>query len=221
MALPARVLALTILFTLALACITAANATVDPKSVLFSSLSRAIVVTATVNGNNVTNGTAMTYSKDEMAIHWHLNQSVAGGDAAFKKVVLQLCFGAPSQNARPWRQPNDVVSHSKNCKYTIASQPYNAAGNSTVWRPSQDTPGAQYFVRAWVLNSTDASATVSANSVAYGQNTDPSMSSNLVVVQPFSGTAVGINIYIICVSVVSYAALAAFFFYERWAKKNK
>ncbi|CAI5465672.1 unnamed protein product [Closterium sp. Yama58-4] len=131
----------------------------------------------------------MTYSKDEMAIHWHLNQSMWGSDAAFKKVVLQLCFGAPSQAARPWRQPNNVLSHSKNCKYTIASQPYNAFGNNTVWRPSQDTPGAKYFVRAWVLNSTDASATISANSVAYGQNTDPSMNTNLVVVTPFDAAA--------------------------------
>ncbi|CAI5944528.1 unnamed protein product [Closterium sp. NIES-64] len=221
MASPTRVLTLTILLTLALACCTAVNAVNDPSSVQFSSLTRSIVVTTTVNGNNVTNGTGMTYAKDEMMIHWHLNQSLWGTDAAFKKVVLQLCFGAPSQASRPWRQPNNVLSHSKSCKYTIASQPYNAFGNNTVWRPSQDTPGAQYFVRAWVLNSTESSATISANSVAYGQNTDPSMNTNLVVVTPFGGTAIGIDIYIVCISVVSYVALACFFVYERYAKKNK
>ena len=52
----------------------------------------------------------------------------------------------------------------------LAEQPYlGPGGNRTLWTADVNTPGAVYFVRVTMLNSTAPNATVASNAVAYGQ----------------------------------------------------
>lgn len=46
---------------------------------------------------------------------------------------------------------------------------FNVTGNVTVWRALRETPGALYFVRVYVLNSTSPDATPANSAVAMGQ----------------------------------------------------
>jgi len=46
---------------------------------------------------------------------------------------------------------------------------FNATGNVTVWKAPLATPGASYFVRVFVLNSTSSDATPANSAVAMGQ----------------------------------------------------
>lgn len=190
--------------------------------VIFGTLSKTLVVNASINGQPISvDGTSeMKYGLDNLTITWALNSSFAGKDADYKQVFFKLCFGAKSAIDRPWRKNNVDLRKSKTCKYSIKRFTYNASGGSLVYRAVDTIPDASYFVRAFVLNTTDREAGPADHAVAFGQTTDVNRTKSLFHVIGFSGRNKGITIFTICFSVVSYATLIGYFLVERSRKKN-
>ena len=134
---------------------------------------------------------------------------------SIKTVSLKLCFGASSQVERGWRKSNDLLSKDKACAFDIASQPYSASGNSTVWTVSKSVPFAQYFVRAYGVDA-------SGEKVAYGQTTNAKLNSTLFTVEPITGRHPSIDIAAGVFSAFSVLSLVGFFAVEKkLAKTNK
>ncbi|KAH6555953.1 hypothetical protein KP509_1Z214700 [Ceratopteris richardii] len=153
---------------------------------------------------------------NELFVTWALNSTAQVDDSAYRSVELKLCFGAPSQIDRRWRKTNDILSKDKSCSFDIGSpQPYQRAGNSTVWIVGNDIPFAQYFVRAYGLDS-------AGEKVAYGQSSNAQRTSNLFTVEPISGRRASIDISAAVFSAFSVLSLCGFFLYEKMsAKGNK
>eukprot|EP00270_Netrium_digitus_P020032 TRINITY_DN809_c0_g1_i1.p1 TRINITY_DN809_c0_g1~~TRINITY_DN809_c0_g1_i1.p1 ORF type:complete len:218 (-),score=41.41 TRINITY_DN809_c0_g1_i1:367-1020(-) len=188
--------------------------------VLFASLPKTLIVKAQIDGHNATNNT-LRYERDNLTVTWWLNQSFAGMDTNYKKVVIKLCFGMRSAVNRAWRKNYPDLQKSKTCKYKIAAQKYHPEGNTTTWQADKDTPGAYYFVRVFVLNSSDPTASPANNAIAFGQTTDKNRTKNLFMVEPYDGRSGSLNIVIIVLSFASYILLFGFFVVERLLKKTK
>ncbi|KAH7438433.1 hypothetical protein KP509_04G014600 [Ceratopteris richardii] len=197
-----------LMFVLLMLCILAEGAT------LFSELSESLAVYVTGADNSSPNGTKA--GTNELFVTWALNSTAQVDDSAYRSVELKLCFGAPSQIDRRWRKTNDILSKDKSCSFDIGSpQPYQRAGNSTVWIVGNDIPFAQYFVRAYGLDS-------AGEKVAYGQSSNAQRTSNLFTVEPISGRRASIDIAAAVFSAFSVLSLCGFFLYEKMsAKGNK
>eukprot|EP00897_Mesotaenium_endlicherianum_P006158 jgi/Mesen1/5570/ME000280S04666 len=186
--------------------------------VLFASLPKAIILTATINGQNVTEGSKVKVREDVINIKWRLNETFAGQDGNFKGLFFKLCFGPSSQIDRPWRKNNADLSQSKTCKYPIKSINYTSSG-SLDYIPKDTVPGAYYFVRVFAVNVSGCIAPGEC-AVAFGQTSNSSRTSNLFHVTPYSGRHTSLIIVAIVISIVSYLSLASFFIVERMLKKQ-
>lgn len=224
-------MALALCAILALAFAGRASAT---TGVLLSSLPTAFVVTAQVNGVEVTNTSnpQLVYLQDTLTVEWRLNESFVGQDGAFLQVLTRVCYGLPSTKGRAWRMPNNDLLRDRQCYTTIDTTPYPPPTTMTVngvtvplrtvsWIPGRSIPGAQYFVRVFALNSADSSASIAWNAAAYGQNSNNQTTSNLMTVIPYSGVTISLDIVVIVLSLASYALLFGIFFAEKRFKKNK
>ncbi|OWM65400.1 high-affinity nitrate transporter 3.1-like [Punica granatum] len=202
MAAPAIILA-----TLLVACLTQAC----HGNVLFSSLKRTLVVTATPKAGEVLKG-----GEDKVTVTWSLNGTYKGQDSEYKTVKVKLCYSPISQKDRGWRKTEDELHKDKTCQFTIVSRPYSASapkGNFT-WTIEKDIPQATYFIRAYALNAKD-------DQVAYGQTTNTGKTTNLFTVNAVTGRHVSLDIASVCFSAFSVVSLAFFFAIEkRKAKKS-
>lgn len=187
----------------------------------FTTLPKSLIVSAQINGQNITEGSTLLYMHDTLTVSWKLNSSFSGNDSNYKKVLIKLCFGASSAVDRAWRKNNANLLKSKTCKYKIAAQKYTPEGNTTKWKAPDDIPGAYYFVRAFVLNDSSTEAVPGMNAVAFGQTSDKDRKAHLFQVIPYKGRTWTLNIAVIVISIASYATLAAYFVYERSSKKNR
>lgn len=188
----------------------------------FASLSKTLVMNVTINEQLLTPNVNLTANQgtDRVGISWALNQTFAGNDTNYKQVFLKLCYGAPSAVNRPWRKNDPDLRISKTCKYGIKRFSYNSSGGSYIYYVPDNIPTGVYFVRAFVLNTTDREAVPADNAVAFGQTTDSTRTANLFHVQGYMGTNTGIVAFTIGFSVLSYATLFGYFFMERAMKKN-
>lgn len=214
MAVPRTLLVLSVI----LACASTVRAGVN-----FTTLSKTLIVKATINGVPITDmsGSELIYGDNNITVQWSLNSSFAGMDTNYNFVQTKICFGAPSAVLRKWRKNDPDLSLSKTCKTIIATQKYIAAGNSTTYKLHNDVPGGLYFVRSFALNSTVPTGTAAMNAVAFGQTTNVNRTTNLFKVVAFTGRNGSITGAIIAFSLFSYLALFGFFFVERVMKKNK
>uniref|UniRef100_A0A5B7B9Q4 High-affinity nitrate transporter n=1 Tax=Davidia involucrata TaxID=16924 RepID=A0A5B7B9Q4_DAVIN len=171
--------------------------------VLFSSLSRNLVITASPKQGQVLNA-----GEDSITVTWGLNQSfTAGTDELYKEVKVKLCYAPISQVDRAWRKTVDNMSKDKTCQFTIVKKPYER-NQSWEWIIEKDVPTATYFVRAYAYNS-------AGEEVAYGQTTDAKKSSNLFEVQGISGRHLSLDIASVCFSAFSLLSLFGFFLVEK------
>ena len=145
---------------------------------------------------------------DKLTVTWSLNTTEpAGADAAYKSVMVKLCYAPVSQKDRGWRKTNDDLKKDKACQFKVTQQAYAAgARGSFEYTVARDVPTASYYVRAYAL---DASGT----QVAYGQ-TGPADVVGITGIHASIKVAAGVF------SAFSVAALAFFFIIEN-RKKNK
>ncbi|KAL2631646.1 hypothetical protein R1flu_016332 [Riccia fluitans] len=168
--------------------------------VLFSNLSRTLIVKARIRSQNVSAGVA-TVGEDTLAVEWSLDPSMPSNvDEEYADVELKLCFAPVSQIDRDWRRTFDDLDKDKTCFKEIATQRYTNAGNSVVWRVPKNIPGAYYFVRAYALS-------VMGVEVGYGQSTDDSRDSNLIKIIPITGTHAAMDIAGTVFSLLSVVSL--------------
>ncbi|KAF3437540.1 hypothetical protein FNV43_RR20294 [Rhamnella rubrinervis] len=179
--------------------------------VLFSSLKRTLIVTASPKPGQV-----MKAGEDQITVNWALNETFpAGTDTDYKTVKVKLCYAPISQVDRAWRKTEEHLNKDKTCQFKIVARPYSATNQSFDWTVKRDTPLGTYFVRAYVFNSDDVE-------VAYGQTTDAKKTTNLFDVQPITGRHVSLDIASVCFSAFSVLSLAGFFIAEkRKAKSSK
>lgn len=175
--------------------------------VLFSSLQRTLVVTASPTSGQVLKG-----GVDKITVTWGLNQTVAAGtDSTYKTIKVKLCYAPISQVDRGWRKTVDNLKKDRTCQHKIVARPYNPA-NSTAqsheWTVERDVPTATYFVRAYAYDADE-------KEVAYGQTTDAGKTTNLFQVQAISGRHVTMDTCSICFSVFSVVSLFGFFYNEK------
>ncbi|XP_043723788.1 high-affinity nitrate transporter 3.2-like [Telopea speciosissima] len=177
-------------------------------TVLFSSLKRTLVVTASPKAGEV-----LKAGEEQITVNWGFNQSFpAGTDTAYKSVKVKLCYAPISQIDRSWRKTNDDLSKDKTCPNLIVSKPYDTSKNNVEqsfdWTITRDVPTATYFVRAYAYNS-------AGEEVGYGQTTDAKKTTNLFEIQGISGRHASLDIAAGCFSAFSVASLVGFFFLEK------
>ncbi|KAG6549316.1 hypothetical protein Mapa_009302 [Marchantia paleacea] len=194
--------------SLAVAALVLASTLFVEAGVLFSSLDEAIMVSAEIQGQNVTEGPVNRIAKvgeDRLVVSWNLNSSLMGlgVDKNYVSLKLRLCFAPISQLERGWRKTYDDLHRDKTCTIVIANQKYTTDGNSTVWRIPKNVPGATYFVRAYATDERGMQ-------LAYGQSTDQLKTSNLITIIPISGRHVTIDMASGVFSVFSIGSLVAF-----------
>ncbi|KAJ4827202.1 hypothetical protein Tsubulata_016794 [Turnera subulata] len=183
-------------------------------NVLFSSLKRTLIVTA-----SPPQGAVLKAGVDKITVTWGLNQTLpAGTDSAYKTIKVKLCYAPISQKDRAWRKTEDKLSKDKTCPHKIVAKPYNSA-NKTVqsfeWLVERDVPTATYFVRAYALDSAE-------DEVGYGQTTDVHKATSLFQIQAITGRHTTMDICSICFSAFAVVSLFGFFFNEkRRAKKGE
>ncbi|WOL02452.1 hypothetical protein Cni_G11171 [Canna indica] len=180
------------------------------SAVLFSSLPQTLIVTASPSPGQVLHA-----GVDPIKVTWAVNRSLAvGADAVYKKVKVSLCYAPVSQADRGWRKTNDDLKKDKTCQFKINTIPYTAgATGSYDYTVERSIPTGTYFVRAYVLDSSDTE-------IAYGQTTDGKKTTNLFDVVGYSGRHASLDIAAACFSAFSVASLAFLFMVEkRKAKK--
>ncbi|XP_042501102.1 high-affinity nitrate transporter 3.2-like [Macadamia integrifolia] len=181
-------------------------------AVLFSSLKRTLVVTASPKAGEV-----LKAGEEQITVNWGLNQSFpASTDSAYKTVKVKLCYAPLSQEDRSWRKTNNDLSKDKTCQHSIVSKPYDSSTNNVKqsfdWIIERDVPTATYFVRAYAYNS-------DGDEVGYGQTTDAKKTTNLFEIQGISGRHASLDIAAACFSAFSLVSLLGFFYLEK--KKAK
>ncbi|KAE8124332.1 hypothetical protein FH972_019230 [Carpinus fangiana] len=180
--------------------------------VLFSSLPRTLVVTASPN-----QGQVLVAGEDKITVTWGVNQSLpAGTDSAYKTIKVKFCYAPISQVDRAWRKTVDNISKDKTCQFLIVSKPYDSS-NKTVQSfeltVQRDVPSATYFVRAFAYNSENVE-------LGYGQTTDAHKTTNLFEVQSITGRHVSLDIASVCFSAFSVLSLLVFFVAEKKRAKR-
>ncbi|KAJ6418178.1 hypothetical protein OIU84_001548 [Salix udensis] len=175
--------------------------------VLFSSLQRTFVVTASPAPGQVLKG-----GVDKITVIWGLNQTLAAGtDSAYKTVKVKLCYAPVSQADRGWRKTKDIMKKDKTCPYKIVARPYSSANKtsqSVEWTVKRDVPTATYFVRVYAFDADE-------NEVAYGQTTDAHKTTTLFQVEAISGRHKTMDVCSVCFSAFSVLSLAGFFYIEK------
>ncbi|KAK4752582.1 hypothetical protein SAY87_021380 [Trapa incisa] len=180
-------------------------------NVLFSSLSRTLVVEA-----SPTAGQVLKSGEDKIKVTWSFNGTYSGKDADYKTVKVKLCYAPVSQKDRGWRKTVDNLKKDKTCPHLIVARPYSssAPNNSFEWTVTKDIPKATYFIRVYAINA-------SANDVGYGQTTNKNKTTNLFEVDAITGRHTSLDIASVCFSAFSVLSLAGFFIGEkRRAKKS-
>jgi len=174
--------------------------------VLLSTLPKALAVTASAKPGQVLHS-----GVDKLTVTWSLNTTEpAGADAAYKGVMVKLCYAPVSQKDRGWRKSNDDLKKDKACQFKVTEQAYAAGSRGSFeYTVARDIPTASYYVRAYAL---DASGT----QVAYGQ-TGPATAFDIAGI---TGIHASIKVAAGVFSAFSVAALAFFFVVEN-RKKNK
>ncbi|XP_010248677.1 PREDICTED: high-affinity nitrate transporter 3.2 [Nelumbo nucifera] len=173
-------------------------------TVLFSSLQRTLVVTASPK-----DGQVLRAGEDKITVTWGMNQSFpVGTDEAYKKVKVQLCYAPISQKDRGWRKTKDDLSKDKTCQFDIVARAYDSNQPSFDWTIERDVPTATYFVRAYAYNS-------DGQQVAFGQSTDGQKKTNLFDIQGISGRHASLDIAAGCFSAFSVLSLFGFFLVEK------
>jgi len=180
--------------------------------VLFSSLPRTLVVTASPN-----QGQVLVAGEDKITVTWGVNQTLpAGTDSTYKSIKVKLCYAPVSQVDRAWRKTVDIIAKDKTCQFQIVAKPYDAS-NTTVQSfeltVERDVPSATYFVRAYAYNSENVE-------VAYGQTTNAQKTTNLFEIQSITGRHVSLDIAAVCFSAFSVLSLAGFFVAEKRRTKR-
>ncbi|OAY78305.1 High-affinity nitrate transporter-activating protein 2.1 [Ananas comosus] len=175
--------------------------------VLFSSLPKTLIVTASPKPGDVLHA-----GEDTITVTWLLDRTAvpAGGDAAYEKVKVLLCYAPVSQKDRGWRKTDDLLKKDKTCQFTVVEQPYGGATAiaNVTYTVKRDVPTATYFVRAYALDGSDTQ-------VAYGQTTDAKKTANLFDIVAITGRHASLDIAAGCFSAFSIAALIFFFFIEK------
>ncbi|KAB5525048.1 hypothetical protein DKX38_022797 [Salix brachista] len=176
-------------------------------TVLFSSLQRTLVVTASPTSQQV-----LKAGVDKITVTWGLNQTLpAGTDSSYKTIRVKLCYARISQVDRPWRKTVDLLKKDKTCQHKVAARPYSPANRTTQsldWTVERDVPTATYFIRAYAYDADD-------KEVAFGQTTDANTTTDLFQVQAISGRHATMDICSICFSVFSVVSLFGFFYNEK------
>ncbi|GAV65142.1 hypothetical protein CFOL_v3_08657 [Cephalotus follicularis] len=173
--------------------------------VLFSSLQRTLVVTASHKQGVLKAG------EDTITVTWGLNQSIPSGtDSGYKTIQFKLCYGPISQLDRAWRKTVDNLDKDRTCQFKMVAiaNPHTSANQTFDWLIGLDVPTATYFVRAYAYDSEGIS-------VAYGQNTDAQKTSNLIAIQGITGRHLSIYVSSMCFSAFSVLSLVGFFYLEK------
>ncbi|GER56767.1 component of high affinity nitrate transporter [Striga asiatica] len=179
-------------------------------TVMFSSLNRALIVTATPQAGQV-----MQAGEDTITVSWSYNTSFpAGTDSNYTTVKIMLCYAPISQMDRGWRRTEDQLNKDKTCQHEIVSRPYTRSNNNFTYTVQKDVPSATYFIRAYALDSHGAE-------VAYGQTTNAQKTTNLFDVQAISGRHVSLDVASACFSAFSVISLLGFFFMEKRKAKSQ
>ncbi|KAJ6792152.1 high-affinity nitrate transporter-activating protein 2.1-like [Iris pallida] len=180
------------------------------EGVLLSTLPRTLIVTASPK-----QGQVLKAGEDHITVSWGLNKSLsASTDDAYKNVKVMLCYAPVSQTDRGWRKTNDDLKKDKTCQFEVTVQPYAKSNSSFEYKIKRDVPSATYFLRAYLLDSSDTK-------VAYGQTTDAHKSTNLFEIVGISGRSASLDVAAGCFSAFSVVSLLFFFVIEkRKAKKS-
>ncbi|KAL3642305.1 hypothetical protein CASFOL_013120 [Castilleja foliolosa] len=175
-------------------------------NVLFSSLNRTLVVTASPSPP----GQVLKAGEDTITVTWSYNSTFpSGSDSNYRTVKIMLCYAPESQQDRAWRKTVDNLKKDKTCQHKIVSRPYSRSGNNTfTYTVLKDIPTASYFVRAYALDAHDTQ-------LAYGQTTNAEKKTNLFGIQAITGRHVSLDIASICFSGFSILSLFGFFFVEK------
>lgn len=179
--------------------------------VSFNSLSSKRTLVVTVSMANNSDIKEVHTGQDSILVNWSVNAS-APAIVDAKTVETRLCFAKESQTLRGWRKTDDNLKKDKTCLYKIQRQPYAPAGSVTYALP-KSIPGAKYFVRAYVFNSSDLQ-------IAYGQSS-PNKINNTFTVIPISGRHGSIDAAVGVFSIFSVGSLFAFFIFENLYLKRK
>ncbi|XP_057729664.1 high-affinity nitrate transporter 3.1-like [Arachis stenosperma] len=175
--------------------------------VLFSSLQRTIVVTASPKEGQVLNA-----GVDKITVTWALNKTEPYGiDSTYKTIKVKLCYAPVSQHDRPWRKTEDNLSRDKTCQHKIVWKPYDASNKtaqSFEWTIGSDVPTATYFIRAYTYDQNNME-------VGYGQTTNEKKSTNLFEINGVTGKHTSLDISSVCFSVFSVVAFSVFFYIEK------
>jgi hypothetical protein len=187
-------------------------ASVAEGQVLFSTLQKTLIVTATLPGGGPLN--EVRTGKDDIVVSWSLN-ATATTNATYDRIRTKLCFAKESQVLRGWRATKDDLKKDKTCLYEIATVkfiPTAPSGTSNYYLP-KSVPGAKYFVRAYALDA-------AGNQVAFGQSS-PNKVNNTFTVIPISGRHTSIDVAVGVFSVFSVGSLFIFFILENIYLKRK
>ena len=150
---------------------------------------------------------------DKFTVTWELNQDLkADVDSSYKKVKLRLCYAPVSQKDRGWRKTVDDLKKDKTCQFGITIMPYTKSKTSYEYKVERDVPSATYFIRAYLLDSSD-------NEVAYGQTTDAGKTTNLFQISGFTGRHASLDIAAGCFS--AFSVLSLLFFFVKEKRKTK
>ncbi|KAG6475816.1 hypothetical protein ZIOFF_065045 [Zingiber officinale] len=172
-------------------------------AVLFSSLPKTIVVTASPDPGQVLHA-----GEDRITVRWSLNRSLpVGVDSGYEMVKFLLCYAPASQIDRGWRKTYDSLKKDKTCQFKMTTEAYGGGGAeySYAYTVERSIPTATYFVRAYALNA-------DGTQVGYGQTTDDGKRANLFEVVGISGRHASLDVAAGCFSAVSVGALVIFFF---------
>ncbi|KAL8140805.1 hypothetical protein V2J09_006826 [Rumex salicifolius] len=174
----------------------------------FSDLNNTMVV------KDVAEGKALTAGVDTVTVTWGLSPNVTSGTDAYKTVKVKLCYAPISQVDRPWRKTNVAnIAKDKTCQFTMFTKPFNASSTTEVYTIKKDIPGATYFVRAYVYDS-------SGMELAYGQTTNADKKDNLFTVVGITGRTTSIDVASGVFSAFSILSLVYFFYVEKMKAKK-
>jgi len=167
----------------------------------FSDLDNTLVVSDTVLGK------ALKAGVDTVTVTWGSNGT--SGTDAYKTVKVKLCYAPVSQLDRPWRKTNILnIAKDKTCQFTMFAKPFAASNTTETYTIKKEIPGATYFVRAYVYDS-------SGKELAYGQSTNAVKTSNLFTIVGITGRTASIDIASGVFSAFSILSLVYFFYAEK------
>ncbi|KAJ3675299.1 hypothetical protein LUZ60_004341 [Juncus effusus] len=178
-------------------------------AVLFASLNKTLVVTASPKTNDV-----FYAGESKITLSWNLNETLLTSiqTESYKSVKVLLCYAPVSQKDRKWRKTNPDLKKDKTCQFKIVKKPINSTSLSSPvsfeYLVSREIPSAFYFIRAYALDSNDVQ-------VAFGQTTDKNKTMNVFQIVGISGRTKTIDIAAGVFSAFSIITLVFFFVMEK------